>query len=159
MFSIHEILDLAIQLEKNAESLYRQAAEQHSDPGISELLTWMAEEEQKHISWFHYQRQKGTINLESELADEMGRGLLMDMVKTQQFSLANTDLASVADKGEMIDIFAEFETDTILFYNLLMPFVTDQHSQEGLKCIIAEEERHHRELKQILDKNSATVNA
>lgn len=159
MFSIQEIFDLAIQLESNAETLYRRAAGQHSDASLAKLLIWMADEEQKHARWFQHQQQQGSISAQSELADEMSRGLLTEMVKDQQFSLANTDLATVTGEADMIRIFAEFETDTILFYNLLLPFVTAPSARQELEQIIAEEERHHEELKQILDKSSAVVNA
>ena len=42
MFSIQEILDLAIRLENNGESVYRQAVDEISEPELVSLLQWMA---------------------------------------------------------------------------------------------------------------------
>ena len=58
MFLIHEILDLAIRLEKNGESVYRNAVDKASKPELVSLLEWMADEEVKHASWFSNLKQK-----------------------------------------------------------------------------------------------------
>ena len=47
MFSIQEILDLAIRLEKNGESVYRKAAAKLSRADLVSLLAWKADEEVK----------------------------------------------------------------------------------------------------------------
>ena len=45
MFTINEILNMAIQIEKNGEAVYRKSIEQISDPKLVSLLEWMADEE------------------------------------------------------------------------------------------------------------------
>ena len=58
MFSIQEILDLAIRLEKNGESVYRTAAAKLFRADLVSLLVWMADEEVKHARWFSFGVQK-----------------------------------------------------------------------------------------------------
>jgi len=159
VFSIQEILDLAIQLEHNAETLYRRAAAQHSDSAMASVLLRMADEERRHTEWFQHQQTTHALATPSEPADPMARKLLTDMVKDQQFSLANTDLTDVTEVAEMIRIFAEFEKDTIIFYKLLLPFVAQGIVKEELELIIDEESRHLAELNQILDPEAAEAKA
>ncbi|MEJ2730861.1 MAG: ferritin family protein [Deltaproteobacteria bacterium] len=45
---MNEILDMAIQLEKNGESVYRNAVDKVKDPDLVSLLKWMADEEALH---------------------------------------------------------------------------------------------------------------
>ena len=48
MFFADEILDMAVQFEKNGEAVYRRAAVKVSNPALSALLEWMAGEEARH---------------------------------------------------------------------------------------------------------------
>jgi rubrerythrin len=48
LFSTDEILDLAVQIERNGEAVYRDAIGLLSDPELVSLLGWMADEEAKH---------------------------------------------------------------------------------------------------------------
>lgn len=51
MFSISEVIDMAVQLEKNGEWICRSAMDYVSDAGLKQLLEWMAEEENRHAKW------------------------------------------------------------------------------------------------------------
>jgi rubrerythrin len=48
MFSIQEILDLAIRIENNGESVYRRAVDEISETALASVLQWMADEEVEH---------------------------------------------------------------------------------------------------------------
>jgi rubrerythrin len=45
---------------------------------------------------------------------------------------------------------AEFEQDTVVFYEMLEPFVEDSRSREDLRLIIEEEKGHLRNLQERL---------
>ena len=45
MFSAKEIIDLAIKLEKNGESVYRDSIAKVANPDLASLLECMADEE------------------------------------------------------------------------------------------------------------------
>jgi rubrerythrin len=43
---------------------------------------------------------------------------------------------------ELVAIFIEFEQDTVLFYEMIAPFIEDSQTRANLQEIIAEEKRH-----------------
>jgi rubrerythrin len=52
MFVIDDILDIAIQIEQNAEKIYRNAQKKISNPSLASMLNWLADEEVDHANWF-----------------------------------------------------------------------------------------------------------
>ena len=80
MFSIQEILDLAIRLEKNGEAVYRDADAKLSGPELVSLLEWMADEEVKHARWFSELKSKLETDSINPFMEEMGREIFTDML-------------------------------------------------------------------------------
>ncbi len=151
MFSAKEIIDLAIKLEKNGEAVYRDAIEKVSEPGLVPLLEWMAEEEVKHADWFADLKHNLDTRNENPFAEEMSRELFNEMLGDKNFSLKDVDFSSVANIDDLIEIFIEFEKDSIIFYEVLTPFVEDPVARKNLQQIIGEEKRHIERLKEITD--------
>ena len=52
MFSSEEILELAIQIEMNAEQVYHAVLKKTSNSSLALLLTWLIDEEARHVEWF-----------------------------------------------------------------------------------------------------------
>ncbi len=142
MFSIKEILDMAIMLEKNGEATYRGVAGNLSDQSLVSMLEWMADEEVKHAEWFSRRQQEIAFEPLNPVADAMGREMFEDLLSGRSFSLDDVDFARIDHIGAMIETFIEFEKDTILFYQMLEAFLQDEQTLQALKKIIAEEERH-----------------
>jgi rubrerythrin len=150
VFEIKEILDLAIQLEKNGEKTYRDALASSKDPELIDLLAWMADEEVKHGEWFAGLKQRLDAGAANPFLEEMGRELFTDLVGTQSFSLKEVDFSKVADREELLQIFTEFEKDTVLFYEIITPFVEDPDTLQHLRTIIAEENRHIERIREFI---------
>jgi rubrerythrin len=148
LFSANELLDLAIKLEKNGEAVYRDAIEKVSNPELVRLLEWMADEEVKHVNWFTELKLKLDQEGVNPFMEKMSRELFNDLLGDKNFSLKDVNFASVSDMDELIDIFIEYEKDSIRFYQVLEPFVEDPVSLESLKKIIDEENCH---IKRLLD--------
>ena len=142
MFSIHEILDLAIRLEKNGENVYRQAVDEVSNPELMSLLVWMADEEVKHARWFSDLKQKLESDAINPFMEEIGREIFGDMLGEKSFSHREVDFSKAEQADDLIAIFIEFEKDTVLFYETLKPFIEDSETLKHLEEIIAEENRH-----------------
>ena len=51
----------------------------------------------------------------------------------------------------MIYIFIEFEKDSILFYEMLLPFIRDEDTLAQLYKIIAEEKNHIDQLRKLIE--------
>lgn len=150
MFSIQEILDLAIRLENNGESVYRQAVDEISEPELVSLLQWMADEEVKHARWFAELKQKLKTHSANLFMAEMSREVFADFLGEKSFSHQDVDFSKIDRVGDLVAVFIEFERDTILFYETLKPFIEDTDTLSHLDKIIAEENEHIETLHQFL---------
>ncbi|MCP4693855.1 MAG: ferritin family protein, partial [Desulfobacterales bacterium] len=126
MFTIQEILDMAIRIEKNGEAVYRDAIEKMSDPRLESLLEWMADEEVGHAKWLAELKGLAENPEKNPFIEEMTRELLADQMGDQSFSLKEVDFSRVGGVDDLIAVFIEFENDGILFYEMLQPFIQDK---------------------------------
>lgn len=154
MFEFNEILDLAIRLEKNGEAAYRKAIQTTSDEELKAMLDWMAGEEASHGRWFSKLKTALDQGSQNPFREEMSRQLIEELVGGQSFSLKEVDFSKVAGLRELISIFIEFERDTVLFYEMIAPFVEQGETRTRLESIIAEENRHIARLKQFMEKGA-----
>jgi len=142
MFTLAEIYDLGIRIEKNGEKFYRDAMKQAWSAPIVDMLKRLAEEEVKHVDFFEKRVDALKQKRENPLLDEMGASMLKDILGNQTFSLKDTDVSTIRTVNELVAIAIEFEKDTILFYEMVGSFMTDEESRRELEEIIEEEERH-----------------
>jgi rubrerythrin len=150
MFSVKEILDLAIQLEKNGESVYRNAVDKVTEPELVSLLIWMADEEVRHRRWFSEVKKNFETHSINPFMEEMSRQVFGGMLGDKSFSHRDVDFSKVDHPDDLIGIFIEFEKDTVLFYETLIPFIEDNDTLEHLKKIIDEENNHIKKLHEFL---------
>ena len=150
MFSIQEILDLAIRLENNGESVYRHAVDEVSEPELVSLLRWMADEELQHARWFSELKRKFKSHSVELFMAEMSREVFTDFLGEKSFSHQDVDFSKIDRVSDLVAVFIEFEKDTILFYETLKPFIEDNDTLNNLEKIIAEENKHIAQLHQFL---------
>ncbi|MEJ2730862.1 MAG: hypothetical protein P8185_20565 [Deltaproteobacteria bacterium] len=77
---------------------------------------------------------------------EMSRQVFGGILGDKSFSHRHVDFSGVDRADDLIGIFLEFEKDTILFYETLIPFIEDDDTLENIKKIIAEENNHIKKL-------------
>ncbi|MBW2516874.1 MAG: ferritin family protein [Deltaproteobacteria bacterium] len=158
MFTAHEILDLAIQLEENGETVYREAAGQAKNGDIRELLLWMAEEEVKHTRLFTELKQEIESRSINPFMEEMSRKVFGGILGDKSFSHRDVNFAEIDCTEDLIKIFIEFEKDTVLFYETLIPFIEDDRTLRYVTKIIEEENNHIKKLHELLtDKTKVPV--
>ncbi len=150
MFSTNEILDLAIQIEQNGEAVYRDAVAKLSNPELVSMLTWMADEERKHAKWFADLKNKSETQSTGPFVEQMSRELFSDLLGEKNFSHQEVDFTRVENVDDLMSIFVEFENDTVLFYEMLEPFIDDENALENLKKIISEEKNHINNLQEFI---------
>lgn len=146
MFTIGDIRNIAIQIERNGEKTYRTASKAVADPDIAEMLTWMANEEERHAKWFADLRSTKPLTAEQLEMEAMGRTLLQDMIKGNSFLLDQKELESAENIKEIISKSKTFEQDTILFYEFILGFLEDKETIRQLETIIDEERNHIKQL-------------
>jgi len=150
MFSLQDIVAVAIQIEQNGAQTYREAAAKVADPELATLLTKLAEQETAHVVWFTELKETlPPAEVESELA-EMGEALLLDILGDERFSLADVDLTAAQGVQEVLKAAIELERDTALFYDMIGSFLSDPEVSDQLEHIIAEETTHEERLKAYL---------
>ena len=153
MFSLKDIIDIAVQIEKNGERVYRNAAQKIKNPLLRSLLYRLADEEAGHAKWFEtlIDTVAGTGDFQEQ--EKMGRALLKNAVGDQSFTLEDADFSSMETIEDLLKLAIEFEKDTVLFYGMLQPLIQDQQTLEQLHAVIQEEENQVRHLKKMLSES------
>jgi rubrerythrin len=149
MFTIEDIRNIAIQIEKNGEETYRNASKAAKDPEVAKILAWMADEERHHAQWFSGLKSDKTLTPEQQEMERMGRALLQDMIKGNNFLINENELQNAKTVEEVVARSITLELDTILFYEFLINFLDDQEAIVQLQKIIKEERNHIKQLEGI----------
>jgi rubrerythrin len=155
MFLIGDIIELAIQIEQNAENVYRHALTKISNPKLASVLQWLADEEVEHAGWFRQLKQTVNTAVEDPAVEAMGKSILSDVIGSQSFSLKQADFSEMSQLEDLISLAVEFEKDKVIFYKMLRPFIEDSETLDFLENIIAEETNHIRELSTLMDRYAA----
>ena len=142
MFSLHEIYDLAIRIEKNGERFYRKAMERFSNEGLRSMLVRLADDEVRHEEFFARKKSGLREKPEDPEIEAAASGILQGILGDQTFSLKEANPADLKSEKDLLNLAVEFEKDTILFYEMLTPLVTRKQTLKGLEEIIQEEKRH-----------------
>ncbi len=155
MFLMSDIIDLAIQIEKNAEQIYRKALSQISNPSLIFILQWLAEEEVAHAEWFSRIKETIDTQVKDPAVEAMGKSLLRDVLGKQSFSLNEANFSEIDRLVDLLSLAVEFENDKVLFYKMLRPFIADDETLDFLEKIIAEETDHIQELHKLMGRKVA----
>jgi len=150
VFEINEILDIAIKIEENGEKTYRDAVITITNPELTAMLIWMADQEAKHANWFKQLKQDIASTAKNPFAEEMSRELINELLGDKSFSLKEVDFSKLRTVNQLISVFIEFENDGILFYEILKPFIEIEETLKNIDLIIMEEQRHIERLQEFL---------
>ena len=156
MFSIGDIIDLAVQIEENGEKFYRDAAKETADPALVSMLQWLADEEVNHVEKFSEMRQEAQETVADPKIVDISKALLQRSLGDQTFSLEDIDFSSLDQVETLLEWAIEFEKDTIVFYEMIKSFVQDKGTQDLLEAIIEEELGHIRVLEEFLGDRAST---
>jgi len=142
MFSLHEIYDLGIRIEKNGELFYRKAIKEFPNEGLKSLLTRLADDEVKHQEFFTRKKEALELKPEDPEMEETASAILQGILGYQTFSLKEANPADLKSEKDLLNLAIEFEKDTVLFYEMLTPLVTKNQTLKGLEEIVQEEKSH-----------------
>ena len=142
MFSLHEICDLGMRIEKNGELFYRKAIKEFPNEALKSLLTRLADDEVKHQEFFTRKKEALKDKPEDPEMEETASAILQNILGEQTFSLKEANPADLKNEADLLNLAIEFEKDTVLFYEMLTPLVTGSQALNGLEEIVQEEKRH-----------------
>lgn len=150
MFSEKEILEIAVRMEKNGEREYRRAAAEISDQALIVLLEWMAAEESDHAIFFSGLIDKLASLSKGPFVEEMDASFIKDLIGGNTLSLKTVDFTKIDSVDELLNVFIEFEEDSILFYHMILPMIDDSDTLAQVERIVAEEKNHIRKLREFI---------
>jgi rubrerythrin len=142
MFNLHEIYDLAVQIEKNGEEFFREAENKVSNPPLKAIFLWLAEQEVRHSNWFMQRKASLKEGAEAQALDEMSSKMLQDILGDQLFSLGDVVIEHIDTAEGLLSMAMEFEEDTIIFFGMFKSLIEDDKIIKGIDEIIEEEKRH-----------------
>ncbi len=147
MFTMDDLIEIAIKMEENAGAIYIRASEKINHKELKSMLKWMAGEEASHVLWFTDLKNKFSLEIDEAELKEMAPQVFQDMMGEKTLSLEDVDFSKIKTVSKLLETFIYFENDTIMFYELLELFIQEAKVLEGLKQIIIEEQKHIKELK------------
>ena len=154
-FSINEIIELAVQIEKKGYTFYNKALERKNLSSNSvELLKKLRDDEIVHERTFKSMRTE--LNQEEIILSgdwQEVSSYLRAISDSHIFSKPDAAIklaTSANDEKELIDNAIQFEKDTLLFFNSIYEKIEKGKIRKILKKIIEEEVLHVEKLKNFL---------
>jgi len=81
----------------------------------------------------------------------IGKSILLGALGDETFSLKDADFSKIEQIKDLLTLSIEFERDTVLFYEMMRPFIEEKGTLDHLDAIIEEENSHIRLLQESLD--------
>lgn len=145
IFSVKEIIEFAVEIEKNGERFYRYAAGKFADEKLKSLFLTLADEEVEHIKTFEGFLKKVENYEPSAAFNEEYFQYLRAYANEKIF---NKKLPEIKKPIDAIQFALNAERDAILYYLEAKNFVlTDD--KKIIDNIIEEERKHFVKLSQI----------
>jgi rubrerythrin len=144
-FTVQEIIEIAIEIEKNGEEFYRIMAESSNTVPLRDLFNYLSAEENKHKQKFaEILKSAGGYQI-SEIyyaTEYMGymRAIADERVFTKDVSYIDLARELVSPK-QAIDVAIAFEKDTIIFLHEMLDMF-DQYEKSAIEQLLAEERMH-----------------
>jgi len=157
-FSFDEVIEMALEMEREGVEFYRALAEREEERKSKELFLALAEMENEHLRTFQEMKEQlGSKTLEELVVDPQGEALLYlkAFVKGKVFK---TSPASSPEQFDSLQDILKFavsrEKDSVVFYLGFMEAMRNDDERARLKKIIREELGHIAELNQLLEELS-----
>ncbi|MCX7726900.1 MAG: ferritin family protein [Chitinispirillaceae bacterium] len=147
-FNVEEIFQIGIQIEKNGNAFYKEAADKCNTPEVKKLLLDLAEWEKSHIEIF--EKLKETIpqknkNKDVFDSDNMIHLYLKSIADSKVFvkglKLSTEDLEA-ASPVKVLETALEFEKDSVVLFSSMKEIITDSSSAKQVEKLIKEELKH-----------------
>jgi rubrerythrin len=154
-FSTDEIIELAIQIERNGFLFYDHALKRKDlNERSRELLELLRAEEIEHEKTFIGLRSKDTDQMGDLVNWQEAASYLKTIAGTHIFNKQNAAIKLAVEAEDQLAIIKnaiQFEKDTLLFFHSIYRTTEDVNSQEIINRIIKEEVSHVTKLIEIAE--------
>ena len=150
IFTGDEIFRISIELEKKGEEFYEALAEKAGDQKVAELCKDLAAQEQQHARLFEELRVKTTSRAAS-------RPLSWDELHFAQMLVEERVMPDPDEAREVVEkeglaaaltMAIQFEKDSVLFFQELLPAV-DEQDRQAVSAIVEQEKQHAERLAKV----------
>ncbi len=139
-----DLFKFSIQMEKDAEMLYRKMADAATADGVKKVLLMLAEDEVRH--------RVAIENLQKKVAAEPGDGVALD-IKTvfeemkQDKGMTDISVDAVADYQKAVEV----EKRGMAFYKEKFAEATDPASKKLFEVLMKQESYHLKTVENLLE--------
>lgn len=147
-FNASEIMEMAIQIEKNGQKFYKKAAQIVSSDKARKLLLDLAAMEVKHEKIFKEMKSQLSQNEQRQVTfdpEDEASDYLRAMADGHVFKYDTDYSAMLTGKETIEQIFTtaiQVEKDSIVFYVGLRDYVPPETGREKIEQVIKEEKSH-----------------
>ena len=147
--SIQEIIEIAIEIEKNGAAFYRDLAASADTARLRDLFAFLAEEEKSHIARFQEILESvGGYQVSEAYYATQYMGYMKALADERVFKsdISASEIADgVRSPREAIDIAISFEKESILFFHGMWELAPESH-RKAIEKLLNEERDHLRRL-------------
>jgi rubrerythrin len=148
IFNADEIFQVAIQIERNGNEFYKQAAKKASSDGLKKKLLDLARMELEHEKTFSQMRDKLMSKSKEPVVFDPQEELAMYLnafAKGQVFSLkpnGDSVLKDIKEEKDILKTAINLEIESIALYTGLEDLVPEKFGKADIKKIIRQEMSH-----------------
>lgn len=147
VYSVNEIVELAVQIEHNGYAFYHEATKHKSlDEKSLNLLTTLRDQELNHEKTFLALRDDEDLqNLTFTQDWELVASYLKTIVESRIFNSENAAIklaTNAQNVKDIVDYAIQFEKDTLLFFHTIKDALVNPKAQSAIARIIHEEISH-----------------
>jgi len=148
LFNADEIFSIGVQIEKNGFAFYAKAAENTEDADLKQLLTQLAEWEQRHVALFEDLRVKLPVTVkESDVydPDNLVHNYLKAVADNNVFVSGLTldpEHLVWTTPVRILETALDFEKDSVVFFTSMKEITTETSGAIEVEKLIQEELRH-----------------
>lgn len=148
IYSGNEIVEFAVQIEKNGRDFYRTLTKQSKNQQARDIFLYLAGEEEKHIVVFQKLLDSVKKYEPSEAYPDEYFAYMVRLAKGYVFTKKNTGAVAAkniqTDKGA-VDIGVKFEKESILFFESMKKVIPEKE-HNTLDVLIQQEQDHLKRL-------------
>jgi len=151
MYSAEEVVELAVNTEKNGKAFYESAADGAKDKALKDLFGFLAIQEDSHRKRFEALR--GRTEKLMQPADIEETTKYLDAIVSSEFFMGSDKALVRAKKAgsrqELLSFALQFEKDTLLFFTEISE-LSEGTTKDVLEEIIKEEKKHVRIISELM---------
>jgi rubrerythrin len=144
-FNADEIFAMAVQIERNGQAFYQQAADMQKDETTRDYFLNLAGMEKEHVTTFQKMKEQfSDVGESMDLYDEAGAYLatLADAYKVEGSPKITDALTGNETIEEILRLAIGLEKDAVLFYLGMKDVVPESLGRDKVDFIIEEEKQH-----------------